>query len=107
MKLCDKCKAKNLNSANECESCGEKIKAGAQIIETAEEVHQKKVMAALDNINYSLSKLSSEDEKSVNVRGVSMSISDMAILIIKWMVASVPAASIMFIIWAGIFYSML
>lgn len=104
MKLCDKCKARNLNSATECESCGAPIAADAKIIETAEEVHQKKVLAALENINYNLSKLTSEEEKGVSVRGVSMSISDMAILIIKWMIASIPAASIAFIAWTVVFW---
>lgn len=105
MKKCDKCGAKNLNSAQECENCRQHIEVTEEEVSTFSDQdaeHQRKVLAALDNLNYNISKMASDKASNMKISGVSMGFEDMVALILKWTIASVPAAALIFVVSLGI-----
>lgn len=107
MKLCDSCGAKNLNSAIKCESCDHLISDQTTEPETNQNAeYQEKILSKLESLNSRVSDLASErhKDKPVILRGVDMNIYDAAIVILKWTIASLPTASIIFILSVAVAY---
>ena len=97
MKTCSKCGAKNINSAQTCAECNDQLmqvqheKIGTNYDDIVDAI--RKMTEKLNDIERSFQKT-----KNISISDVSMSFGSMVVFMVKWAIASIPAAIILILI---------
>lgn len=104
MITCENCKTKNLNDAEVCSECGEPIKAKDGFGNISVHSKEHEIINQLRSVNLNLKTLISnlKDTQNVSIFDIRMSFISMVIFMIKWVIAAIPAAIILFFL-GGIF----
>lgn len=100
MKICPKCGAKNLNSNKSCDKCGTIIEGiSSQENKTAisnSSVIEKQLSSLADSI--SQIERNTRCNASISISDINMPFGSMVAFMIKWSIATIPAAIILLII---------
>ncbi len=100
MKTCPKCDAKNLNSKTVCDECGASIEDIPTIEHSNTISDYTEVINQLKALNEKVSSIETNtiNNRSVIISDVNMTFEAIVKFMIKWAVATIPAAIILFVL---------
>lgn len=100
MKTCPKCDAKILNSKTVCDECGASIEDMPTIEHSTTISDYNEVTNQLKALNEKVTsiEINTRNNGSVIISDVNMTFGSMVVFMIKWAIAAIPAAIILFIL---------
>ena len=103
MKSCPKCGNKNLNSSKSCEWCGTSLENIEQISnqENPEKnSNNNEIVNQLKALSDKISRIeiNTRNRGSVEISDINMTFGSMVVFNIKWAIATIPAAIILFVL---------
>ena len=98
MQTCPKCMAKNLNNAKICDSCGASLGEQSKQEKSNNTYDQNELAKQLKALNETISsiELNSRNSRNVIISDINMTFKSMIEFMVKWAIAAIPAAIILF-----------
>ncbi len=98
MKSCPECYAKNLNSNKECDVCGASLEGVSIQDSSTDNPDQSELLNIIKTMRDRIEaiEINTRKKESVAISDVNMSFGSMVIFMIKWAIAAIPAAIILF-----------
>jgi uncharacterized membrane protein YvbJ len=100
MKTCPKCGTKNLNNNNSCDECGTSLEQFSNHENFENVLNNSEIANQLKTLSDKLSQieLNTKNGGSVAIADINMTFESMVVFMIKWAIATIPAAIILFLL---------